>query len=228
MGEAIEIRDLRKQDWIWTSKTLLFHKDVDGNGYKVYCGLAAYADNRTQEAFPSIDTLAERLHIGRNTVIRALQKLELVKVISVERETGKHNVYCLLDIQPEDVPRPNKRSPEEPRQATPGDVVRYFFKGMNDCRLKLSTEQSESVKLLLLRLTEKYPKAAKEDIWIELKKFERYWTESNRSGTKQKWEFERAFELDRRLVTWFTGKASFTKGGGKGIDAPKGAKVGKL
>lgn len=37
----------------------------------------------------------------------------------------------------------------------------------------------------------------------EIKKFYSYWTESNKSGTKQRWQEERFFEIPRRLATWF-------------------------
>lgn len=95
---TIEIRDLRQQDWIWTSKALLFHEQIDGNNFKVYCGLAAYANNNTQEAFPSIITLANRLHMSRNTVINGLKSLEENGFISIEKTRGEHNVYSLLSV----------------------------------------------------------------------------------------------------------------------------------
>lgn len=38
----------------------------------------------------------------------------------------------------------------------------------------------------------------------ELQKFILYWTEPNKSGTKQRWELEKAFEINRRLATWFS------------------------
>lgn len=37
----------------------------------------------------------------------------------------------------------------------------------------------------------------------EFQKFIFYWTEKNKSGTKQRWETERTFEVKRRLATWF-------------------------
>lgn len=94
----IEIRDLREDDWVWSSKTFLFHANVDDKMYKVYSGLAAYANNVSQEAFPGILTLAKRLHMGRSTVIRAIAQLEKYKFIRVDRELGKHNIYYLLKI----------------------------------------------------------------------------------------------------------------------------------
>lgn len=38
----------------------------------------------------------------------------------------------------------------------------------------------------------------------ELGKFIDYWTEPTRNGVKQRWELEKAFEIRRRLVTWFS------------------------
>ena len=45
----------------------------------------------------------------------------------------------------------------------------------------------------------------------ELKKFVSYWTELNKSGTKQKWELQKTFEVQRRLATWFGNIRGFNK-----------------
>ena len=95
---TIEVRDLREQDWLWTSTAILFHPDINGNTYKVYCGLSTYANNHTQKAFPSISTLSRRLHMSRSTVIRGLLSLEENGAIQTERKTGEHNIYFLLKV----------------------------------------------------------------------------------------------------------------------------------
>ena len=41
------------------------------------------------------------------------------------------------------------------------------------------------------------------ELSAELDKFISYWTELNKSGTKQRWQMEKTFELKRRLATWF-------------------------
>ena len=43
----------------------------------------------------------------------------------------------------------------------------------------------------------------------EVNKFIDYWTELNQSGTKQRWQQEKAFELRRRLSTWFSNAGKF-------------------
>lgn len=43
----------------------------------------------------------------------------------------------------------------------------------------------------------------------ERKKFYNYWTEKNKSGTKQRWELEKTFEVGKRFATWQLNAAKF-------------------
>lgn len=207
-----EVRDLRLQEWLWTSKSLLFSESVDEKMYKVYSGLAAYANNQTQKAFPSIDTLKDKLHMGRNTVIRALQALEAGGFISVERVQGQNNIYILLEVGQQ---APTVRTHTEPVVTTnvPATRVKDFFKGVQDLREKNDTPEAAEIKQFLLQLKERYPAAPKDAFWNEIIKFERYWTELNATGTKQRWQKQPTFEVDRRLVTWFSKKDQFVTAG---------------
>lgn len=208
--ENIEVRDLRHQEWLWTSKNLLFHKSIDEKMYKVYSGLAAYANNQTQKAFPSIGTLMEKLHMGRNTVIRALQKLEQNGFISVVREQGSNNIYSLLEVEGEKTLK--TKALADIKTDMPSQTAKTFFKGIQDLSNKVvESSEGQQVKLFLLSLAEKYPKANKALIWDEVKKFERYWTELNATGTKERWQKEPVFQIERRLVTWFSKKDQFKK-----------------
>jgi hypothetical protein len=51
----------------------------------------------------------------------------------------------------------------------------------------------------------------------QLKRFILYWTEPNSTGTKQRWQMEKVFELNRRLITWFSKIKQFnqTQSGGR-------------
>lgn len=100
--QRIEIRDLREQDWVWISKALVFHTKVDPIGFRVYCALASYANNNSQEAFPSIATLSKKLNISTRTVIRHTAVLKELGFIDVRQATkGGHNIYSLLKVIPE-------------------------------------------------------------------------------------------------------------------------------
>jgi biotin operon repressor len=134
-NKSIEIRDLRQQDWLWTSKQLLFHPKIDGNNYKVYGGLAAYANNSTQEAFPSIETLSEKLHMSRNTVIKSISILQANNFIKIEKTKGEHNIYTLLgiphiteDVKVTEAPAvTTPKEKEEPKQNYAESVFDKFF-----------------------------------------------------------------------------------------------------
>jgi hypothetical protein len=38
-----------------------------------------------------------------------------------------------------------------------------------------------------------------------------YWTEKNKSGTKQRWEMQGTFEIKRRMITWLNNDQKFNK-----------------
>lgn len=43
----------------------------------------------------------------------------------------------------------------------------------------------------------------------EFKKFAFYWTERNKTGTKQKWQMQETFDVKRRLYTWLSRSKDF-------------------
>jgi len=45
----------------------------------------------------------------------------------------------------------------------------------------------------------------------EIQKFISYWTERNKSGTKERWELQPTFDVKRRLATWFNKIQDFNK-----------------
>jgi len=53
----------------------------------------------------------------------------------------------------------------------------------------------------------------------ELSKFISYWTELNKSGSKQRWEMEKTFEVQRRLNTWFANMNKFNNKSKKSIQS---------
>ncbi len=88
---------------------------------------------------------------------------------------------------------------------TPAQEARDFFTGLN----------SEVIYSEVLEKTNAPPEIIKR----EFGKFTNYWTEKNKSGTKQKWEQQDTFEVRRRLATWLGrvkefNKVEFSKGRG--------------
>lgn len=106
---------MRKSELIIRDVRVKSHYIVDDeylNGYAKVCGIYAlgvynvlcrHADFHTQTSFPSIQMIAQKLDISRQSVIRALAVLEAWGIIKRDRvrnpKTGrwKHNSYTLTD-----------------------------------------------------------------------------------------------------------------------------------
>lgn len=50
----------------------------------------------------------------------------------------------------------------------------------------------------------------------EMQKFCLYWTEKNKSGTKNRWEMQKTFEVKKRLYTWLSRSNQFTHTAARG------------
>lgn len=76
--------------------------DISSTAFKLYAALARYADNQTHRAFPSRETLAERLKCSVKTVERAVTELEMAGAIRKEsRGRYQSNVYTLVMVNPD-------------------------------------------------------------------------------------------------------------------------------
>lgn len=100
-----EVRDHRRKEMYRVDDEYL-------NGYARLCGIYAtgvynclcrHANHLTQTSFPSVETMAEKLDISRDSVIRGLKNLEKWNIIKKEKtrsaKTGEwiHNSYTLVD-----------------------------------------------------------------------------------------------------------------------------------
>ena len=74
--------------------------------------------------------------------------------------------------------------------------------------MKLFIERGDFFKGLVDYVLEK-TNLPKDAIEKEFDNFIGYWTERNKSGTKQRWELEKTFEIKRRLSTWFKNAGKF-------------------
>lgn len=82
------------------------------------------------------------------------------------------------------------------KSPTPSQIAREFF-------------NQETVRRNIgIELAKKY-NADLQAIAGEIRKFTQYWTEPNKSGTRQRWETEKTFEVSRRLEKWFANIKQF-------------------
>src|ERR1700728_431907 len=83
----------------------------------------------------------------------------------------------------------------EERKLTPSEEAKSFFsKGLEYENLKEIFSKDKEISLIIR----------------EFDKFILYWTEKNKSGTKQRWEQEPTFEVRRRIFTWLSKVDNFS------------------
>ena len=178
----------------------------------------------------SIISLAHRWHWSRGKAKRFLDELETDQQIVQQGNTvssliivvnyNKYQFDSTADgtadgqqtVQQTDTNKNNKNEKNtsikelvviKPREsvvassdATPAQILRDFF----------TNEASRET-----MVQEWLAKGMSEEIIRrEVKKFCSYWTERNKTGTKERWELMKTFELRRRLVTWMRNSFNFS------------------
>lgn len=95
------VRDRRRKDWYSVDNEILddFGERIGLHGFAVYCALARYSWDGTEEASVSLTTLCKQLKIGRAKLLQTLNLLRDVGLIDIEpgnRTTS--STYVLLEI----------------------------------------------------------------------------------------------------------------------------------
>lgn len=96
--QKLIIRDVRNGDWFWANKLLLDHPYFTPATKLTYCALTYFANNNTQKAHPSIETISKITGLSRPTITSAIKVLEKYHFIKVDKKSGKVNKYTLLKI----------------------------------------------------------------------------------------------------------------------------------
>ncbi len=96
---------------------------ISNSAFRLYAILARYADYNTHRAFPSRETLAERMGASVKTVERAVVELQEVGAIHRENRGRYHsNMYTLVMDEPKGTNMsPDKNVPREDKIVQRGD-----------------------------------------------------------------------------------------------------------
>lgn len=151
-----------------------------------------------------------------NRGIENARKLIPRHILEKIEQLEQHPVHTLSQggtrpdiLEPELKPQSKPKPSEEAR--TPAKNARLFFQGIGDViDARAGTDEAVAVTDFLASLSKKYHSVPKEVLWSEVKKFFMYWTELNATGTKERWQKEPVFQVDRRLSVWF-GKVDMMK-----------------
>lgn len=100
----MQVRDMRSTHWFWMDNAILdiYGPQLGAYGIAVYTALCRMA-NANGTCWPSLNTLASTIGISRSTVIRSLEKLESLGLISISHRNGSDgsqdtNIYTILAV----------------------------------------------------------------------------------------------------------------------------------
>lgn len=206
--ELFKGRDKRKKGWFWLDNEYLngYAKHFGAVGTAIYVSLCRHADNETQTCFPSQKTIANELGISERTVrtyLAIFERNNLIKITKEKHPINKkwlNNVYYLLDKsewkKPEAIVssgKPEANDDKSHRQQLPSNKTHKINKThIRDLKCIFEKE---------IDITRKDPRW---DIILqeEKSKFLDYWTEKSSSGSKERWQKEKVFDVKRRWSRW--------------------------
>lgn len=96
----IKIRDLRNGEWFWVHKYVWKDKKLKSSDKVVYGTLAYFANNQSQDCYPSLNTMVKFSGLSKPTVTASLRRLTECNYIKKKKDAnfhkGKANVYTLV------------------------------------------------------------------------------------------------------------------------------------
>ena len=135
----------------------------------------------------------------RKDMYKETQYLEEKKLLQIKDNgvyTEVRNELVTEPLHRLDKDRLDKIRLEQDRvESTPAQEAKDFFQGNVDAIYKEFKEKTE---------------VSDTTLKSEFQKFILYWTEKNKTGTKQRWEQEPTFEVKRRIATWLARVNNFS------------------
>lgn len=178
-----------------------------------------------------------RRYIARQTGVHASKVERVLTCLEIEQQIEQQTTpHCRLitiknwsqyqQSEPQNEPQLNhNRTTTEPQL----NHIKEFKEDKEIKEIKKESGEassptpSETMKDFILSVTEKNERYLKlvetiglrwkipvEKVSAEVDKFLNYWCELTPSGKKQRWQTEKTFEVQRRLVTWFSNANKFS------------------
>jgi len=209
------------------------------NDQSLYFQMKKYA-GESGKCFATEQTLMKKMKIGKKAFDKALNYLLKKKWVTfVGLTQGKtrpiktykiNNIWKMnnghynkisaesnISFKKDTSPKLRDTSPKQHKISAESNVEEEPYK-----QEPIIRERTPSQEMNFFLTDEEYPKKiakqlsrkstfSYEQVLSELKNFASYWTELNGSGTKQRWEIQKTFQLKRRLGTWFKNVGKFNK-----------------
>jgi len=169
------------------------------------------------ETIRSLDSLAEGSPLTIRNWRTSIEKLKMTGELT-ERKHGKHRILKVTNYtkyQQSDTEADKKMTGK--RQGTDRELTgdkegkKERKKEGKSGKIKSPTPKQQAEDFFTNDSTQEklidyyvgLHNVSRKDVREEIDKFVNYWTELNKSGTKQLWETKPTFEVQRRLTTWF-------------------------
>lgn len=137
----------------------------------------------------------EKKNIPKEILLR-IKKIALVKI-----KTNTPSIGHTGDIEGVSTLEPDSETETDIDSDTDSDFERGTLASTPSQTATTFFHDPKEQEALALKIAEA-KSVPIEPIRSEIRKFVGYWTERNRSGTKQRWELQRTFEVYRRMATW--------------------------
>jgi hypothetical protein len=182
-------------------------------------GLYAYIQSKPDNWEFSAERISRQLREGLPSVKSALQELEINGYLNRRRYQNNKGFweveYILFDNPSIENPMAENLLSGNPTEENP-----TIGKPSNNTNKEFSNK--ESIKESIERKVSKFSESLEDyrfELGNEYERFFDYWTESNEKG-KLKWEFEKTFEISRRVKNWILRSKTY-KNNGTNYNEPK-------
>ena len=206
------------------------------NAQSLYFQMKKYA-GESGKCFATEQTLMKKMKVGKKAFDKALNYLlkkkwvtfigltqgktrpiKTYKINNIWKMNNNHynkissesNISFKKDTSPKlrDTSQKQHKISAESNVEEEPYIIRTNNKRTPSQEMKLFLTNKEEPKRIAQAISKK-SNLPYEQVLLELENFTGYWSELNKSGTKQRWQLEKTFELKRRLGTWFKNKDKF-------------------
>ncbi len=187
MEETIRIKDKRTGRFMVDNVVLNgYGKKLRATGIAFYVTLCRFANNTSQQSFPSITKIQNETAMDRKTIISCAKRCEKLKLIKRKVIPGRYTIYTLLEPLVEKPPYPKNTTTGGKNHRGGGESVENELREQTKRTNLENTPQSSLKEFLSLKekdfkpLKEKFP-----DIDVEQEyELAKNWLEAN--GKKYK------------------------------------------
>lgn len=187
------------------------HKDGEWRGRVVQCGQRVTTLRKLSDecglSIKSLRTSINKLKRARAVAHEGHSDFSLLTVLNYTAYQKKGTQVDTRGANEGHIYKNNKNNKEEKkkepiyiddgelRPPTPKQTMEDFIFSIQN-----NTQDSKD----LINKIAQNKKISPAEVKQQLDRFVNYWTELNSSGTKQRWQLEKVFEVRRRLATWFS------------------------